>query len=187
MNVNLLRIFQYQVLFQSEAALSASHAFIVALEEIDGKDVDTVVTGDVWVAIQNLLSASGNISKALWGSGGRHAEARRTLRESLKVADDSPLREVVLRNHLEHYDERIDRWWETSKQHHYLDMAVLDLDTVYIEDADAFRVLDPDTLQVIFWGERFDLPGLIEAVSELQTKAVEQIKRIPGHPVIPPK
>ncbi len=52
-----------------------------------------------------MLNARANISKALWGSGGRLASERAELRASIDVSDDSPLRYVGMRNKFEHFDE----------------------------------------------------------------------------------
>ncbi|MEA2141968.1 MAG: hypothetical protein QOI64_398 [Solirubrobacteraceae bacterium] len=97
-----------------------------------------------WTAIQNLLTAASNISKALWGQGGRHEVERQALRDSLGIDDTSPLREVAMRNHFEHYDERLDRWWAESVAHNHLDVSIMPPSTVQGMDAnDMFRVFDP--------------------------------------------
>jgi len=91
-----------QIKLQCQAVLVGSNDFDSAM-----------ATGDhthAWIAIQNILGAAANISKALWGAGGRHSEEREPLRASLQVDDTSPLRDVATRNHFEHYDERLDKW-----------------------------------------------------------------------------
>jgi hypothetical protein len=56
----------------------------------------------MWIAVQARLGAAANISNALWGEGGRLGEQRAPLRDSLQVANSSPLKEVAMRNHFEH-------------------------------------------------------------------------------------
>jgi hypothetical protein len=66
MALMLLRIFQRQVELQCRAVLIASHDFNAAM-----------LTNDLthaWIAVQNLLTAAANISKALWGVGGKFAK-----------------------------------------------------------------------------------------------------------------
>jgi hypothetical protein len=60
-----------------------------------------------WFSLQNLLTAAANISKALWGPGGKWTEERRPFRERLSIPDDSPLQNTDLRNHFEHFDKPI--------------------------------------------------------------------------------
>jgi hypothetical protein len=157
----LRRVFQRQVQFQCQAALVAAH------------DLESsMVTHDIprmWIAVQGLLTAAANISKALWGQKGRLADERAPLRESLAVDDSSPLRDVALRNHFEHYDERLDRWWATSPAHNHLDMGVLSGPNAVVgfDDIDMFRVLDPLRGEVVFWGERFNLARIIQAAAQL--------------------
>ena len=102
MDLMLLRTFQRQIQLQCQAIMLAAH-------DLNG----AMTTGDTihaWIAIQNLLTAAANISKALWGKGGRLKEERASLRESIQVDNASPLRLVVMRNHFEHYDEKLDEW-----------------------------------------------------------------------------
>jgi hypothetical protein len=160
MELMLLRTFQRQVELQCRAVLIASHDFNAAM-----------LTNDLthaWIAIQNLLTAAANISKALWGAGGRLAEERKPLRQSLGVEDTAIFRDVAMRNNFEHYDDRLDRWWETSAHHNHLDMSVLPADSVRgLAEIDMFRVFDPSTGDVVFWGQRFNLNDLLREVERL--------------------
>jgi hypothetical protein len=61
MDSMLLRVFQRQVEFQLRAILNA-HARLV--DALQAGDVD-----GLWFAVENLLSAAANVSKALWGGG----------------------------------------------------------------------------------------------------------------------
>jgi hypothetical protein len=160
MDLLLLRVFQRQVQLQCQALLVAGHDFNSAQ-----------TTGDMahtWIAIQNILSAAANISKALWGQGGRLSAEREPLRVSLQVDDTSPLRDVVMRNHFEHYDERLDHWWKTSEAHNHLDMGVLAPGAIQgLADTDMFRVFDPTTAEIVFWGQRFNVGALVQEAARL--------------------
>jgi hypothetical protein len=119
-DVALLRVFQRQVYLQLQALMVAVHDFNGAMTTGD--------TRHAWIAIQNILTAAANVSKALWGSKGKRAVERVPLRASLQIEDTSPLRDVVMRNHFEHYDERLDTWWDESNAHNHFDMVTLELD-----------------------------------------------------------
>jgi hypothetical protein len=150
MDVMLLRAFQTQIAFQCRVIVLAANELNAAL-----------FTGDttrIWVAIQNLLTGAANISKALWGQSGKFAAERADLRASIQIDDTSALRSVAMRNNFEHFDERLDRWWEKSSNRSYIDMNVGPLGAIVgAEDIDTFRWFDPTTSEVIFWGRHFNI------------------------------
>src|SRR5512140_2638298 len=99
--------------------LAQCHFIITA-----GRGLDLVVRSQprVFYAIQDLLNAAANFSKALWGAGGRAADRRRRLRDDLAVTDRSLLLEANMRNDFGHFDERLERWYEPTTTHHNIDM-----------------------------------------------------------------
>jgi hypothetical protein len=160
MDTFLLRVFQRQVLDQCNFLL-------LSAKEIDAGlamgNPDHILYG-----IQNLLNAGANISKMLWGQKGKFANKRTRLRESINVADDSPLRNVNMRNNFEHMDERLDRWWADSKAHNHADMIIGPKNSfVGIEPTDMFRMFDPHTTDVIFWGEEFNIQALVNEAQRI--------------------
>lgn len=116
MNLALLRLFQRQVLSQCKFILVSAEQVNAGLKH---NDVMYIFCG-----LQNLLNATANISKELWESGGKKSKERESLRKSIGVSDESPLRDVAMRNNFEHFDERLDRWWADSLRHNYGDMNV---------------------------------------------------------------
>ncbi len=178
MDLMLLRMFQGQVQLQCQALLVSVHALNSAQ-----------LTGDMahtWIAIQNILNAAANISKALWGQGGRLAAQREPLRGNLQVDDTSPLRDVVMRNHFEHYDERLDHWWNTSEAYNHLDMSVLPPGAVEgIADTDMFRVFDPTSADIVFWGQRFNVRALGQEAARLLPIASAEARKSHWEPLEP--
>lgn len=159
MDRRLLREFQSQVLLQCEFMLRASNDLNAALST---PSFDTAKA--VFYAIQNFLNAAANISKALWGEGGRWAGPRQPLRDSIGITDASPLHAVTMRNNFEHFDERLDTWWRDSSRHNLADVNVTSGGIVGFDDIDILRLFDPITTDVIFWGQRFNLQKLIHEV-----------------------
>lgn len=122
-----------------------------------------------WIGCKNLFTAAGNLSKALWGQPGQNREsARRALRESLQVAEDSPLRNVKMRNHFEHYDERLEQWWEHSLKH--------DPSLPKSEVKGRFLGYDPMTRDVIFRGVRYSAQAIFSEAERIYPIAVRAIK-----------
>lgn len=161
MDIYLLRVFQSQVAAQCRFMLRAAADVNNALKEPD--------TNAVFYGIQNFLNAAANISKAFWGQGGKFAEQRKPLRDSVGVADTSPLRQVVMRNNFEHFDERLDRWWKESKRHNFSDLNI-GLIIAGIDEIDSFRNFDPKSTDLSFWGQKFNLQELINEVRSIVPK-----------------
>jgi hypothetical protein len=78
----------------------------------------------VFYGVQVILTCAANVSKALWGQGEQWSCERREIRESIGVTDESPFRSVTMRNHYEHFDERIEKWERQSKCHSYADLNI---------------------------------------------------------------
>lgn len=156
----LLQVFQHQVLTQCEFILLAAEEVQAALQADD--------TTRVFYGLQNVLNAAANVSKALWGQRGKRAAQRQELRASLGIADDSPLRGVLMRNNFEHFDERVDVWWRTSKRHIYIDGNIGAKATMPAsETVELFRHFDPATTILYFWNQEFHITAILAEVSTI--------------------
>jgi hypothetical protein len=160
MDAFLLHVFRIQVASQCNFLLFAAEEANKALQQHDVKRV--------FYAMQNLLNAAANISKILWGSGGKYADARKPLRDIIGINDGSPLREVTMRNNFEHIDERIDRWWKESKGHNLTDMNIGPVSTP--NEIDNFRNFNPTTKNMTFWGQEFNLQKLVDEAGTILSK-----------------
>jgi hypothetical protein len=83
-------------------------------------DFDHVET---WCSIQSILVAAGNVSKILWPNEIYKVRGEK-LRQLLKVEKDNPLSSRKFRNHFEHYDERIEEYFQGKPQGVYIDLAM---------------------------------------------------------------
>lgn len=171
METMLLRLHQGQIRHQCHAALLAIQ---IANQGLSQNDHEIF-----WASIQNFLTATANISKALWGSSGRLKDARQPLRDSLAIDENNPLSSTNLRNHLEHFDERLDRWYQTSTSHNYADFIIGPKATTVsgLTESDMFRQFDPETNEVIFWGEFHPIQPLVDAVSALLPVAERESRK----------
>ncbi len=122
----------------------------------------------VWGSVQGILNAATNLSKAFWGQGGSLDSVRQPLRASLGVKGDSPLQPTSMRNNFDHFDDRLDEWWQASKARNHLDQAVMPPGAVQgIAQADMFRVLDPSTVELVFWGDRYNLREIVQEAKRI--------------------
>ena len=170
MELMLLRTFQKQVELQCQFLLTAAN------------DINTGLSSNnvqyTFYGIQNLLNSAANISKALYGSGGRKSVARKPLRDSIGVDDTSPFREVAMRNNFEHLDERIDRWWSDSQSHNICDLNIASRQNISgIDELGWFRNFDPSTTLVTFWSEDFHIQTIVDEVIRILPKVQEEARK----------
>ncbi|MFA4743669.1 hypothetical protein, partial [Vibrio vulnificus] len=67
---------------------------------------------ELFQELQNIVQQAASISKYFWsirkGTKGVHKKRSRKLRQSLRISEDSALKSRELRDHLEHFDEKLD-------------------------------------------------------------------------------
>jgi hypothetical protein len=125
---------------------------------------------EVWSSIQSILVAAGNVSKILWPQKEYEARGKR-LRELLKVEDNNMLSDRSLRNHFEHYDERIEKWFKGKSSAVYSDLAIDPLKSMRRNfPANHHRAYDPLTQTLTFRGESFDLAAVLKELKEIRIK-----------------
>jgi hypothetical protein len=121
-----------------------------------------------WNYLQSFLTTAANISKIFWPA--RHGESKEysqrgmDLRNLLNVSDKSPLNNRDLRNHLEHYDERLHDWAKKSKIGALVtrNLSSVNTDDPYADMAN----FDMQKYIVSFWGKYYEILPL---VSEIRT------------------
>ncbi len=172
MDLMLLRMFQRETLEQSAYALIAAD---LLNQQISASSYDDLF----WREVQNFIVSTANISKLLWGQGGKLANERQSLRDSIEVSDSSPLKPPnIMRNHFEHIDERLDRWWKESSNHNIASHSVGPPSMIAgLTTVELFRAYDPTTGIARFWGDTYNLKEIADEVNriypQLQTEAAK--------------
>lgn len=126
---------------------------------------------ETWGAIQSLLVAAANVSKILWPAGKGHKARGEQLRDLLGVADRTldPVR--AFRNHFEHYDERIDQWFENDNSSVYMDLASGPRQTsAWGLPRMLHRGYDPSSQTLYFRDESIDLRTVVATLEEIREK-----------------
>jgi hypothetical protein len=117
---------------------------------------------EIWANVQSLLVAAGITSRLLWPAAEKSRARGRSLREMLRVADDSPLVSRRIRDSFEHFDERLDAWADemrTGPQPGLIGDSNVG-PFAQIEGADPrhfLRHLDHTSWTLYFRGERYEL------------------------------
>jgi hypothetical protein len=125
---------------------------------------------EVWSSIQSILVAAGNVSKILWPSK-EYVERGKRLRELLKVDEGNLLSDRKFRNHFEHYDDRIEKWFKGKSSAVYSDLAIDPLKSMRRSfPTNHHRAYDPLTQTLTFRGESFDLAAVLKELKEIRIK-----------------
>ena len=150
-------------------------------EELTARSIEVTMEpgARAWHPVQSLLTATANISKALWGQGGKLTTGREPLRRSLDVDEDSPLKPTSMRNNFDHFDERLDAWWDRSVNHNYVDLGFGDVHIGGIPEDEMFRSLNPQTGDLVFWGERYNLPEIMAEIHRIMPIAIRRFAERP--------
>jgi len=126
---------------------------------------------EVWSSIQSILVAAGNVSKILWPQEKKYAVRGKRLRELLKVDDNNILSDRSLRNHFEHYDDRIEKWFKGRSSAVYSDLAIDPLKSMRRNfPTNHHRAYDPLTQTLAFRDESFDLAAVLKELKEIRGK-----------------
>ena len=126
-----------------------------------------------WYSVQSFLVATANISRIVWPQDKRHSARGQRLRRLLAIDDDSPLRNRRFRNHFEHYDERIQEWFESARPPGFADRCIGGNDSFGggLNKPHYMRNFNPQTQSLYFRGDEYELLPVIEAVHSLSSRA----------------
>ncbi len=164
-------VFGEQILFQCHAVMIGGRRVWALAAE---KNPDPV---ELWVAIGDLLNAAANLSKIFWPAvrNGKRFEAENrtrqergaTLQATYGMSPDSPLALRSMRDNLEHFDERIDKWRRESGGG-WIDLHVTRGPAIALPNRlDVARTINLDTMEITFWGVPFDLNGIVAEAKRL--------------------
>lgn len=152
-------VFISEIVLQSKIAQRAAERLQVANNNFD--------TLEVWCSIQSFLVAAGNVSKILWPSRTENKIRGERLRQMLKVEKDNPLSNRNFRNHFEHYDERIENWFNNHSSAVYSDLAMNpSLQGNMINNN--HRGYNSFNNTLVFRGETLDLNVILKALVEIR-------------------
>lgn len=161
------------MLFSTTAAINAASQVRSALDE----GSKHLPTSNEWQhyalaivdGIQALATHSAALSRYLWpASKGELAAVRaRKLRQSLGVREESCLRNRDLRNHLEHFDERLDQFCATLRAGEIVPSYVGPLPEKSEVPSFLFRGYYTDVAAFEVLGHRFEMAPILEEVQRL--------------------
>lgn len=141
--------------------------------------------GDPFTSAMEFVHHAAAVSRMFWPPGPRNKEARQRaqrrgdyLRRTLSIPADHPIKGRTLRDHFQHFDERLDEWAERSKNRNIIGRLLGPRSAIGgdgIEDGDIIHHYDPETKVYAFRGERFDIQELADGISDLYHRISERL------------
>ena len=155
-----------------EMALISEIALQAKLAEMAGKELPKASSSlEFWSAIQSILSASANVSKILWPVKKSRKARGEYLRNLLGIEEHHLLSDRSIRNSFEHYDERIEDWFEEHDASTYIDLALeAQVPGLLSFPKFAHRSYDQYTYELKFRDEKINIQELLSGLSELREK-----------------
>lgn len=172
MDEHLLRLYLGQVKAECEAAFNAIQGLNAALQSPE--------EASPFPSAQALVHHAAAVSRMFWPPGSRNKQAKEraalrgeTLRNAICLTTPHPVQSRTLRDHFEHFDERLDAWAEASKHRNIIKQLVGTRAAVGgdgVEDGDIIHHYDPATKVYAFRGEKFDVQDLATGLSDIYEK-----------------
>jgi hypothetical protein len=165
-------IYIQSMLFNSSSAVRS----ILRLESIFAKlserpttaDLDRLPTKTILDELQNLVVQAGVLSRYFWPVRSGHGPRGKVLRECFALTESSPLFNRDLRNAIEHFDERIDKYFSHGAFGCFFPEYV---GTRPEDDGDPghfFRAFFVDTVEFRLLDEDFEVKPLADEVLFIQ-------------------
>lgn len=125
-----------------------------------------------WYHLQALLIASGNLSKLFWPSIRADNGRGVWLRSVFEVKEDSPLKNRDIRNHFEHFDERLDKWETAGLSAGFADELVvfpgqMDPASSGLPLRSCMRVFYVSDMSASFYGRRYHIQPVVDEVNRI--------------------
>lgn len=160
-----------ELLNQCQAALAAVQRMDAAMQAAEARTF--------FQHAQAFVVHAAALSRLLWPprirDQPRHDLAQRRgshLRQQFQIGSGHPLEDRSLRNHVEHFDERLDDWASSSTSFSLLDLNIMPVNAVSgAVPTDNFRQYDPQTFTFYFRGDAFELPPIVCSVDQLAQQA----------------
>ena len=148
-----------------------------AMHESDGTRKPTDMT-QFWYNIQGLLGAVGNVSKILWPPAKRCQPRGSRLRALLSVADTSLLEPRTFRNHFEHFDERLEAWFDQVGRQGMADSCIGPTGEFGgLNSSHYLRNYATDTQTMWFRGDAYHLIPVLDEVQFLLKRVSQELDK----------
>jgi hypothetical protein len=134
-------------------------------------------TRRAFYSLQAFLIACANISKILWPVVVKYNGRGSELVSLLSIDETkSVLKRRDPRNHLEHFDERLHIWFDSSTHHNIMDMSIGPSNMVS-GPIDFMRFFNTDNFSFRFRNDEYEIEPMIKELRELYMKVKSQLDK----------
>ena len=136
----------------------------------------------------DLIHHAAAVSRIFWPPGGRNkASTKRahkrgqSLRDLIQLKNGHPVQNRALRDHFEHFDERLDEWAESSVNRCIVGKLFGPRSSIggdSIKDSDIINHYDPETKRFGFRGEYFDIQQLVSGLTDIYQKTEAKLEEL---------
>jgi len=183
-------VYVSEVKKQCEFGLAAVKYLNHALQQLQNRelarDESQFYHSEVFRQIHSLLTHASNISRMFWPPSPKQKQNEtdqdfedrllkidkvvrgRVLKVEYGLDDSNPLKNRTLRDHLEHYDERLDHWRNNSVNRNIVSDTIGPPNAIVgPAETDMMRWFDPTRNVFKFRGEEYDLQGIAASIDQL--------------------
>ncbi len=172
----LTELFLYEIAHQCKLAISAYQDLVNSLRN---RPVAAPVDNTrIWASIELFVIAAAKISIIFWPQNKKYLKRGEDLRKLLSVDDKVAFKATAPRNHLEHFDERLEEWYLKSRLHNVIDTSILSESTDIRGGLDFLRILLTNRFVFRFADKEYPLNPIIESIVDLLQKVQKQQKQI---------
>ena len=165
--------------FYLESILYAAERANAAFERFDLALADGGNKGFVVANIQEALTHIGELSRFFWPSRENNESSLRSkkLRTAFDLSENSPLKDRKLRDALEHFDERLDKYLKDFP----VGQLITDPVVGSVNDLDAsirvFRLVDSNMSTFVLLDEKYEFGELRDITKAVQETAREMLEK----------
>lgn len=136
----------------------------------------------------DLVHHAAAVSRIFWPPGGKNKKSTKRahrrgqhLRQVLELQSGHAIQNRALRDHFEHFDERLDDWAENSKNRNIVQRLFGPRSAIggdAIQNSDIIHHFDPATNVFGFRGEHYDIQALASGLEDIYNKIIAQLEVI---------
>lgn len=176
----LQRLYLGQVKEECERCFAAISAMNAALQSTEDRDP--------FAPAMEVVHHAAAVSRIFWPPGGKDKHSRQRahrrgehLRSLLALPSGHAVQNRALRDHFEHFDERLDDWAERSKNKNIVHRLIGPRSAIHgdaIQDQDIIHHYDPATKIYAFRGEPFDIQALATGLDDIYARAIRKLEEL---------
>ena len=192
MDEHVRNVYLFEAVKQCRYGLNAHEALQQVLARLFKTpvvvDVDTrnTLQNEVFRSLHSLLTHASNVSRLLWPAPQRSPKGKSNadyaarvakhrpsvrataLRSAARLPEEHPLKSREIRDHLEHFDERLDRWAETSVGRNMAQDVIGGENMIPgLADEDMMRWYDPTTHSLRFQGAKYEIRPITDGLLDV--------------------